>query len=98
MTNSLEQNQQKIESFIKELNREELVYLNDLVVERIRILDQLETANQMVKFNLGDLVGFADNNGNIHKGRIIKINKKTMGILLDDGKQWNVHPSFLNLL
>ena len=28
---------------------------------------------------------------------VIKINKKTLSVLMDDRKQWNVHPGFLRL-
>jgi len=91
-------NHTKIESFIKELAEDELVYLNKLVVERIRYLRQVETTNQMAIFNLGDIVEFQDNHNTILQGRVIKINKKTLTVLMADKKQWNVHPAYLKLI
>lgn len=98
MDDILLNNHTKIESFIKELSEDELVYLNKLVVERIRYLRQVETTNQMAIFNLGDNVEYQDNHGAMLQGRVIKINKKTLTVLMDDRKQWNVHPGFLKLL
>lgn len=97
MDNEINKNNTKIESFIKELSEDELIYLNKLVVERIKYLRQFETTKQMSIFNLGDMVEFEDNHGAILQGRVIKINKKTLTILMDDRKQWNVHPGYLKL-
>ncbi len=85
----------KIEEFIKTLSKQELIALNKLVVERVKLIQQLEATNQMSHFNLGDWVKFNDQRGNILKGRIIKMNKKTVSIITDDNFQWNVHPSLL---
>ncbi len=94
MDSILIKNQIKIESFIKELTEDELVYLNKLVVERIKYLRQVETTNQMAIFNLGDRVEFQDNHNTMLQGRVIRINKKTLTILMDNKKQWNVHPGW----
>ena len=98
MDDMLIENRTKIESFIKELAEEELIYLNKLVVERIKYLRQVETTNQMAIFNLGDMVEFQDSHGTMLQGRVIKINKKTLTVLMDDRKQWNVHPGYLKLI
>lgn len=98
MDDMLMENRTKIESFIKELSEEELIYLNKLVVERIKYLRQVETTNQMAIFNLGDMVEFQDNHGTMLQARVIKINKKTLTVLMDDKKQWNVHPVYLKLI
>jgi hypothetical protein len=71
----------KIEDFIKELNIDKLILLNKLVVERIKILSQVETSNAMQKYNIGEWVQFEDNNNRLVEGKIIKINKKTISIL-----------------
>jgi hypothetical protein len=52
----------------------------------------------MAMFNLGDMVEFPDNRNNILQGRVIKINKKNLTILIDGRKQWNVHPGYLKLI
>ncbi len=86
----------KIEDFIKTLNKDELVYLNRLVVQRVKLLNQLEATNKMTEFNLGDYVHFSDQRGTVISGKIIKMNRKTLSVLTDDSIQWNVHPSLLH--
>ena len=85
----------RIEEFIKSLNEEELRYLNRLIVERLKLISQAKSTKAMVKHNLGDLVEFPDNEGNIVSGRIIRLNKKTVSILTDSNQRWNVAPVFL---
>lgn len=85
----------KIEDFIKELNIDELILLNKMVVERIKILSQVETSNAMQKYNIGEWVKFEDNNNRLIEGKIIKINKKTISILTRENIKWNVHPTFI---
>ena len=85
----------RIEEFIKSLNEEELRYLNRLIVERLKLISQAKSTMAMAKHNLGDLVEFPDNEGNIVSGRIIRLNKKTISILTDNNQRWNVAPVFL---
>ena len=85
----------RIEEFIKSLNEEELRYLNRLIVERLKLISQAKSTKAMAKHNLGDLVEFPDNEGNIVSGRIIRLNKKTVSILTDNNQRWNVAPVFL---
>jgi len=85
----------RIEEFIKSLNEEELRYLNRLIVERLKLISQAKSTKEMAKYNIGDLVEFQDNEGDIVSGRIIKLNKKTVSILTDGNQRWNVAPVFL---
>ena len=62
-----------------------------MVVERIKILSQVETSNAMQKYNIGEWVKFEDNNNRLIEGKIIKINKKTILILTRENIKWNVH-------
>ena len=88
----------KIEDFLKQLNKEELVFLNRMVVERVKLMNQLETTSSMIRFNIGDRVTFTTRYGETFKGQIIRMNKKTISILTDTNVQWNVHPSLLKHL
>ena len=85
----------RIEEFIKDLNEEELFYLNRLIVERIKLMSQARSTFEMAKFNIGELVEFADNDGNTITGRVIRLNKKTISVLTDKRQRWNVPPMFL---
>ena len=85
----------RIEEFLKQLTKDELRYLNRMVVDRLKLLSQLDTVRQMTNFTLGERVEFDDGTGGVQRGNIIKMNKKTVSILTDTARRWNVHPSFL---
>ena len=88
-------NTERIEEFIKDLSEEELVYLNRLIVERLKLISQAKSTFEMAKFNIGELVQFEDNDGKTISGRVIKLNKKTISILTDERQRWNVAPVLL---
>ena len=85
----------KIEAFIKELGEEELIYLNRLIVERLKLILQEKSTHAMKRFNIGESVEFPDRDGRMKSGRIIRMNKKTATIITDAGEQWNVSPGLL---
>ncbi len=85
----------RIEEFIKDLGQEELLYLNRLIVERLKLLSQARATVAMARFNIGELVRFNTDDGRTIAGRIIKLNKKTISILTNDHQRWNVAPVFL---
>ena len=86
----------RIEDFIKNLGESELVYLNRLVVERLKLLSQQRNTTQMMKFNIGEKVSFLTPDGVKKSGVITKINKKTASIDTQDGGYWNVSPGLLS--
>ena len=85
----------KIEEFIKVLDEKELIYINRLIIERLKLLSQQRSTTQMTRFNIGERVAFVDNNGKEQKGIILKLNKKTVTLKTDSGERWNVAPVFL---
>jgi hypothetical protein len=85
----------RIESFIKDLNEDELRYLNRLIVERLKLFSQEMSTRSLARFNLGESVCFTDPGGKERLGRIVRLNKKTATILTTNGGHWNVSPNFL---
>ena len=85
----------RIESFIKDLSEEELRYLNQLIVERLKLISQEKSTRSLARFTLGELVQFTDSDGRLKTGRIVRLNKKTASILTSDGQHWKVSPSLL---
>ncbi|MBN1647969.1 MAG: hypothetical protein JW874_08045 [Spirochaetales bacterium] len=85
----------RIEDFIKTLGREELFFINRLVVNRLKLLSQERSTAQMMKFNIGEKVRFEGRYGEIKTGIIFKLNKKTVSIHTEDNEQWNVAPGLL---
>lgn len=85
----------RIEEFIKDLDETELRYLNRLIVERLKLISQVNSTREMAKFNVGERVEFENREGRTIAGRVIRLNRKTVSILTPDRHRWNVAPVFL---
>ena len=83
---------------IKNLDEEDLRFLNRLIVERLKLISQIRATTLMTSFTRGDRVAFQDSGGARVEGRVIRLNKKTVAILSDDGTRWNVAPGLLRLV
>jgi hypothetical protein len=80
---------------IEKLNENQLRYLNHIIIERIKLIHGAKALQALSKFNIGDAVSF-DHYGETIKGRIIRINQKTLSIItLDQKGRWKVSPVFL---
>ena len=80
---------------IDRFSEAELIDLNRRIVERLRFLEQARAHATMLRFSIGDRVCFdADDRGTV-SGIIIRYNRKSVSILADDGRRWNVGPRFL---
>ena len=83
---------------IKRLNEEDLLFVNRLIVERLKLISQAHATTLMTSFTRGDRVGFQAPDGRMQEGMLLRLNKKTISIATDDGHQWNVAPGFLRLM
>lgn len=83
---------------IKRLSEEDLRFLNGLIVERLKLINQLRHTSEMIKFTRGDRVGFRTRDGIAYEGHVLQLNKKTIAVLTDDGRQWKVSPGLLTLI
>lgn len=80
---------------LDELSYDELVALNHEIVERLKALDSVHAFQEMIALGLGTKVSFESNRGR-QVGTIIKLNKKTVGVLTESGRKWNVSPHLLS--
>ncbi|MBN2211208.1 MAG: hypothetical protein JW709_07415 [Sedimentisphaerales bacterium] len=80
---------------VRQLNEQDLRYLNRLIVERLKLIGQARSTAMMAHFSVGDRVNFDSHTGDLITGVIIRLNKKTASIATDNGEKWNVHPGFL---
>lgn len=80
---------------IKKLNEDDLVYLNRLIIERLKLISQAKSTNLMSNFTIGDKVKFVGTDGEAKRGVIERLNKKTATIKLSNGHIWNVAPGLL---
>ena len=83
---------------IKRLNEEDLLFLNRLIVERLKLISQAKSTSLMASFTKGDRVGFQAPDGRMLEGIVLRLNKKTVSVATDDGNQWNVAPGLLRLV
>jgi hypothetical protein len=83
---------------IKRLNEEDLLFLNRLIVERLKLIAQARSTSLMVHFTRGDRVEFQAPDGRKLEGIVLRLNKKTVSVNTDDGRQWNVSPGLLRLI
>ncbi len=82
---------------IDNLSQDELLALNRRVIARLKLIQQHNTLNSMVKFEVGQRVSF-DPDGRMRTGILIKFNPKTVAVMTDDGQRWKVSPQLLRHL
>ena len=98
MTDPKQFNMQQIEKIIKNLSEIDLIHLNKIIVERLNLLSQVKSSVKMSNFHNGQRIFFTTPEGVEKKGHILRLNKKTISILTDEGDRWNVAPDFLRKL
>ena len=82
---------------IDHLTEDELLALNRRVIARLKLIQQHNTLNSMIKFEVGQRVSF-DPDGRMRTGVLIKFNPKTVVVLTDDGQRWKVSPQLIRHL
>jgi len=82
---------------IDNMTEDELLALNSRVVARLKLIQQHNTLNSMIKFEVGQRVSF-DPDGRMRTGVLIKFNPKTVVVLTDDGQRWKVSPQLVRHL
>ena len=80
------------------LTREELLALNHRIVERLKMLDTLDTHQSMMQFHPGARVSFTGNAGERLTCTLMKFNRKTVTVVTDNGQRWNISPQLLSPL
>ena len=81
---------------IDKLTEAELIDLNRRIVERLRFLHQMKAHAKMLEFKIGDRVAFQADGGGVIEGMLTRYNRRTVTVITDDGRQWNVSPAFLS--
>lgn len=81
---------------IDKLSEAELVDLNHRIVARLRFLHQMRAHADMLEFKIGDRVTFRPSGQERVEGMLTRYNKRTVTVISDDGRQWNVSPQLLS--
>jgi hypothetical protein len=77
------------------LTEEELVHLNHVIVERLRLMQQIHHHDKIIQFRIGQPVRFTDSAGRTVRGVVARHNRKSVTVVTADGHQWRVSPQFL---
>jgi hypothetical protein len=80
---------------LDEFTEEELHHLNRLIVERIRLMHQVKAHRVMTQFRVGQRVQFTTPTGQLVIGVLTKYNRKSVGVISDQGVRWTVGPGLL---
>ena len=80
---------------IDQLSESELGDLNHRIVARLNLLRQLNAHASMLEFRIGEHVRFHPEGGPPVTGMITRYNKKTVSIVTEGGRRWNVSPQLL---
>jgi hypothetical protein len=80
---------------IDALTEAELIDLNNRIVARLRMMQQMRAHSSMLNFRIGERVCFEPEGRPVVYGILTRYNRKTVTVISEDGAQWNVSPSFL---
>ena len=83
---------------IEGMNLEQLYELNAYICERIDYLLARKDQDILQKLHLGCEVSFTTKNGQTLFGIVIKLNKKTVVVLVDGKHQYKISPGLLNIV
>ena len=83
-----------LRQLIKHLDENQLHALNQLIVERLKLLHKMHTLYAMKDFNFFDRVSFT-HKGQKLEGTITRLNQSTITVRLDNGEFWKVSPGAL---
>ena len=80
---------------LRYMDESDLVFINEMVIERLNLLAQAKDTVKLSEFATGDRICFKTKDGKTIYGHIVRLNKKTASIMSDDHQRWSVSPGFL---
>jgi hypothetical protein len=83
---------------IKGMGEDDLLFLNQQIIERLKLISQAKSTVLMAAFTVGDHVSFQAPDGEEKQGVVLRLNKKTISVDTKDGHRWNVAPGLLQLV
>ncbi len=83
---------------IDTLTEAELADLNNRVVARLRFLHEVHAHSLMLTFRIGDRVVFQPGDWPEVVGTLTRYNRKSVTVVADDGRRWNVSPHVVRRL
>jgi hypothetical protein len=84
---------------ISKLEEDDLRMLNGLIVERINWLAQEKRNRLLGNIYVGDMVQFKGPDGDMKKGRVLRVNHKTISVNVGGGAGWwKISPGLVEVI
>ena len=80
---------------LRSMGEEDLLFIDRLVVERLKLLAQARSTVELARFGVGDRVEFTLTDGTVKRATVMRLNRKTASLRTDDGQNWTVSPTLL---
>ena len=80
---------------LDEFTEDELIHLDRLIVERLRLMHQVKAHRAMTQFRVGQRVQFGSSSGRVVTGILAKYNRKSVTVVTEQGESWTVAPTLL---
>jgi fructose-1,6-bisphosphatase/sedoheptulose 1,7-bisphosphatase-like protein len=78
-----------------EFTEDELHHLNRLIIERLRLMQQVKAHRAMTQLRVGQRVQFTTPDGRVVAGLMTRYNRKSVSVIAGTGESWTVAPTFL---
>tara|TARA_E500000318_G_scaffold89879_1_gene87556 strand:- start:353 stop:685 length:333 start_codon:yes stop_codon:yes gene_type:complete len=82
------------EKLLKDIHNADWDTLN-LLLKEINVRRRVLLKGISTKFTVGQIVEFTTKKGNVERGKIEKINRKTISVRTSPFERWRVGPSYL---
>lgn len=82
---------------LEDMTIDQLLEMNQIICQRIDQLRAQQDMNAIMRLRLGAKVHFDTEDGVIF-GTLIKINRKTVVVISEDGRQWKVSPGLVSIV
>lgn len=80
---------------LDEFTEAELIHLNRLIVERLRLIRDVHDHKAMIQFRIGQRVSFTARGGRVVRGVLTRYNRKSVSVLAETGEAWTVAPGLV---
>jgi hypothetical protein len=85
----------RVLSVLDLLTEGELVQLNHIVVQRLRLMQQIRAHGQMMSYHIGQKVRFRSSAGELVEGTITRHNRKSLSLVTPAGEHWRISPALI---
>lgn len=97
--NNKENSEDQLLNIIKDFSMEQLYKINEVVVERIKMLEKIKDFEAISSFRRGHKVKWVYE-GREFEGVVVKVNQKTVNVAEKDPpyKSWRISPQWLQII